>query len=124
MADKTYRRGTRIMNYTEYWESRFNEEGKIWGESPSNSAHYAMKLFLMHNVMTVLVSGSGYGRNTKLFSSSGFNVTGVEVSKTACNWAKQFDPLSKFYNGTVLDMSFDTSEYDTIYCFNVLHLFR
>jgi SAM-dependent methyltransferase len=38
--------------------------------------------------------------------------------------ASQFDPRSKFYNGTVLDMSFDNRKYDAIYCFNVLHLFR
>ena len=112
------------MNYNEYWESRFSEEGKIWGESPSKSAHYALKLFLTQNVRTVLVPGSGYGRNTKLFSASGLDVVGIEISKTAYNLARQFDPLSKFYHKTVLDMSFDNSEYDSIYCFNVLHLFR
>ncbi len=112
------------MNYTEYWESRFSEEGKIWGESPSKSAHYALKLFLTHNVRTVLVPGSGYGRNTKLFSSSGFDVVGIEISQTAYQLANQFDPHSKFYNKSVLDMSFDNGEYDAIYCFNVLHLFR
>lgn len=111
------------MSNKEYWEKRFSEEGKIWGESPSKSAYDALKFFLVHNVKTVLVPGSGYGRNTKLFSSSGFDVVGVEISKTACDLARQFDPLSKFYNGTVLDMSFDTSKYDAIYCFNVLHLF-
>jgi SAM-dependent methyltransferase len=124
MADKTYLRGTRKMNYTEYWEKRFSEEGKIWGESPSESAHHALKFFIAHHIRTVLVPGSGYGRNTKLFSSSGFNVVGIEISKTAYKLARQFDPLSKFYNGTVLNMSFDTSKYDAIYCFNVLHLFR
>jgi SAM-dependent methyltransferase len=112
------------MDSTEYWESRFNEEGKIWGEFPSQSAHYALKLFLENHVKTILVPGSGYGRNTKLFSSSGFDVTGIEISKTAFDMAWQFDQQSKFYCGTVLDMSFDNRQYDAIYCFNVLHLFR
>jgi SAM-dependent methyltransferase len=111
------------MNSSEYWEQRFREEGKIWGESPSKSAYDALKIFLAHDVKTVLVPGSGYGRNTKLFSLSGLAVTGIEISKTAYDMARQFDPRSKFYNGTVLDMSFDTVKYDAIYCFNVLHLF-
>jgi len=107
-----------------YWGKRFNEEGKIWGESPSKSAHYALELFLRHDIKSILVPGSGYGRNTKLFSSSGFDVVGIEISETADSFAKQFDPMSRFYNGSVLDMSFDAAKYDAIYCFNVLHLFR
>ena len=112
------------MDKKEYWESRFKAEGKIWGESPSQSAHAAVKLFLANNVKTVLVPGSGYGRNTKLFSAAGMDVTGIEISETAYEMASQFDPRSKFYKGTVLDMSFDNLKYDAIYCYNVLHLFR
>jgi len=107
----------------EYWESRFSAEGKIWGESPSRSAHTALKLFVKQNVRTVLVPGSGYGRNTKLFSAAGLDVTGIEISPTAFNLARRFDPRSKFYHGSVLDMSCDNRQYDAIYCFNVLHLF-
>ena len=112
------------MDNKEYWESRFKAEGKIWGESPSRSAHAAVKLFLANNVKTVLVPGSGYGRNTKLFSASGLDVTGIEISETAYKMAGRFDPHSKFFNGTVMNMSFDNRRYDAIYCFNVLHLFR
>ena len=112
------------MDKKEYWESRFQAEGKIWGKSPSLSAHVALPLFLTHNVKNVLVPGSGYGRNTKLFSASGLAVTGIEISETAYKIANQFDPRSKFYNGSVLDMSFDDHRYDAIFCFNVLHLFH
>lgn len=112
------------MDKKEYWEGRFVAEGKIWGDSPSLSAHSALKFFLENHVKSVLVPGSGYGRNTKLFSSAGLDVVGVEISETAYQMAKQFDPRSKFYRGTVLDISFDNRKYDAIYCFNVLHLFR
>jgi SAM-dependent methyltransferase len=112
------------MEKKEYWESRFKEEGKIWGESPSQSAHTALKLFLANNVKTVLVPGSGYGRNTKLFSALDLDVIGIEISETAYKMASQFDPRSKFYKGSVMYMSFDNTRYDAIYCFNVLHLFR
>lgn len=107
----------------QYWEHRFDEEGMIWGESPSKTAYYALDIFRTDKITSILVPGSGYGRNTNLFSSSGFKVTGVEISEKACNMAKQFDPDSEFYRGSALDMSFDTTQYDAIYCFNVLHLF-
>ena len=112
------------MDKQEYWESRYLGEGKIWGESPSKSALSALQLFRTHQVKTVLVPGSGYGRNTRLFSTAGLDVTGIEISETAFKMAGQFDPRSKFYRGSVLDMSFDNRRYDAIYCFNVLHLFR
>jgi hypothetical protein len=42
----------------------------------------------------------------------------------ACNLASEFDRLSRFYNASVLDISFNTIRCDAVYCFNVLHLFR
>ena len=106
-----------------YWDRRFSSEGKIWGESPSRTAYQALDFFRLYKVNKLLVPGSGYGRNTKLFSTSGFYVTGIEISQVACTLAHNFDPISQFYNASVLDMSFDTDIYDAIYCFNVLHLF-
>ncbi len=69
-----------MTNSGEYWDKRFKEEGKIWGESPSKSAYYALGLFRGHDIKSILVPGSGYGRNTKLFSSLGFKVVGIEIS--------------------------------------------
>jgi SAM-dependent methyltransferase len=108
----------------QYWEQRFGEEGMIWGESPSKTAYYALDIFRKHKIKSILIPGSGYGRNSKLFSSSGYRVTGIEISEKAFIMAREFDPGSKFHNESVLDMSFDTGKYDAIYCFNVLHLFR
>jgi len=108
----------------EYWEKRYRSEGRIWGELPSRTAEHALELFRNNKVKKVLVPGSGYGRNTRLFSSSGFEVTGIEISPTAGTMARGFDTLSRFYNTSALDMSFLSEKYDAIYCFNVLHLFR
>ena len=113
-----------IEDVEDYWNKRFGEEGKIWGELPSRTAQYAFELFRSANVKSVLIPGSGYGRHTKFFSACGFNVTGIEISSVAYNLAREFDPLSQFHNASVLDMSFDTNKYNAIYCFNVLHLFR
>jgi SAM-dependent methyltransferase len=108
----------------EYWDKRYRAEGKIWGELPSRTAEHALELFRRNNVKKILVPGSGYGRNTRLFSTSGFEVTGIEISSTAYNMAREFDPVTRFYNASVLDMAFLTDKYDGIYGFNVLHLFR
>lgn len=107
----------------EFWEKRFREEGEVWGELPSKSAYQALELFHKHGVKSILVPGSGYGRNTRLFSSSGFSVTGIEISTTACELAKQFDPDTEVYEGSVLDISPVPGTFDAIYCYNVLHLF-
>lgn len=112
------------MDKQEYWEGRYAAEGQIWGETPSRSAQEAKIMFLFNNVKTVLVPGSGYGRNTKVFSAAGLEVTGVEISVTAFHIARRFDPQSNFYLGNVLNMSFDSVKYDAIYAYNVLHLFK
>ncbi len=108
----------------DYWNKRFSEGGKIWGMEPSQTAYYALDLFKNLGVESVIVPGAGYGRNTKLFSESGFKVVGIEISDCAIKEAYNFDPKSKFYNKNALEIDSIGKKFDAIYCFNVLHLFR
>jgi SAM-dependent methyltransferase len=107
-----------------FWEERFREEGRIWGDEPSRTAAYAINLFRGAHVHTVLIPGSGYGRNAAAFAWAGFEVTGIELSATAVALAHHSSPAIRYHQGSVHDMPFDDSIYDGIYCFNVLHLFR
>jgi SAM-dependent methyltransferase len=107
-----------------FWEERFNEEGRIWGDTPSRTVEYAIRLFKEAGVHKVLVPGSGYGRNAVMFAQAGFRVTGIEISATAVTLARQNPQGVRYHQGSVLDMPFDDSMYEGIYCFNVLHLFR
>jgi cyclopropane fatty-acyl-phospholipid synthase-like methyltransferase len=107
-----------------YWESRYQAEGKMWGDAPSRTAVHALEFFRQAGVKKILVPGSGYGRNTRLLSESGFEVTGVEISATAYALALKFDTQSSFYNTSILDLSFLAEKYDAVYCHSVLHLFR
>jgi len=116
--------GEYLQDMNGYWETRFTKEGKIWGNSPSRTATYALELFRKYGVKKILVPGAGYGRNTKLFSSTGFNVVGVEVSEIALDLAKKYDPETTFLHGSYLDIVPGDEPYDAIYCFNLLHLFR
>ncbi|MBY9015928.1 MAG: class I SAM-dependent methyltransferase [Candidatus Lokiarchaeota archaeon] len=107
----------------EYWDKRFSDGGKIWGDKPSKTAIYALKLFQEYYLHKILVPGAGYGRNTKIFTEANLEVVGIEFSETAINIAKSFNPKTQFFQGSVLDMPFDEEKYDGIYCSNVLHLF-
>jgi SAM-dependent methyltransferase len=107
-----------------FWEERFRNEGRIWGDGPSRTAVYAIELFKETGVREVLIPGSGYGRNADAFARAGFEVTGIEISKTAVSIARQGSSKVQYHYGSVLEMPFDNVKYDGIYCFNVLHLFR
>ncbi|MFX0074524.1 MAG: class I SAM-dependent methyltransferase [Candidatus Hermodarchaeota archaeon] len=107
----------------EYWEKRFIDGGKIWGDKSSTTAIHALYLFKRHSLNKILVPGAGYGRNTKLFTNAKLQVVGIEVSESAIKIAKNFDPKTRFIHGSVLEMPFNDEKFDGIYCFNVLHLF-
>lgn len=107
-----------------YWNKRFIDGGKIWGSYPSKTAVKAEEFFSKENINTLLVPGSGYGRNSEYFAKKGYKTTGLEIAKEAIN----FIPLDKkgsYYQGDVLDMSVLGDQlFDAIYSFNVFHLFR
>ncbi len=112
-----------MNNHKEYWNTEFSKHHYIWGKIPSKSADIALSLFREHKINKILVPGSGYGRNSKLFSTAGYDVTGIEISEEACTLAKIFDPATKVYNGSILDDKIVQDSFEAIYCFNVLQLF-
>ena len=113
-----------LKNMGSYWEGRFSGEGMIWGDKPSNTALQALALFRREQANKLLVLGSGYGRNTRLFSDAGLAVVGIEISPTAVAAARQFDPLTVHHCLSVMEMPLTPCVYDAIFSFNVLHLFR
>jgi len=113
-----------ISEAQQYWDQRYRAEGMIWGEKPSATAEHALRLFSEHQVRTVLVPGAGYGRNTRLFSSAGLKVTGIEVSPVACALSQEYDPQTEVHQGLAFETELNLPIFDAIYCFNVLHLLR
>ena len=106
----------------EFWESSFIEKQTMWGFEPSESAIMAKDFFLKENLTNILVPGIGYGRNAKVFIDSGMHVTGIEISKTAIDLAKENGLDINIFNGSVTDMPFDNKRYDGIFCYALLHL--
>lgn len=107
----------------EYWDQYFSAKGMPWGSEPSDSAIDACARFLRQDFKNILVPGVGYGRNAKVFTERGMNVTGIEVSAKAAELARQYlgnGPV--IHVGSVADMPFDDAAYDGIYCYALIHL--
>jgi 2-polyprenyl-3-methyl-5-hydroxy-6-metoxy-1,4-benzoquinol methylase len=72
----------------------------------------------LHRILTSL-----YGRNARPFLDSGFEVVGIEISKTAIQLAYQLlGNEIKVFHGSVSDMPFDQDIYDGIFCHALIHL--
>ncbi|KNY25859.1 class I SAM-dependent methyltransferase [Pseudobacteroides cellulosolvens] len=107
---------------TEFWESSFVENQMMWGYEPSDSAIFTKNFFLQKKVKDILIPGIGYGRNAKIFIDNGINVTGIEISKTAIDLARQNGLNISIFHGSVIDMPFDNKIYDGIFCYALIHL--
>lgn len=108
---------------TDFWESSFKDKQVMWGLEPAESAIMALNLFRKNGLRKVLIPGFGYGRNAKIFLDNGFDVTGIEISKTAIALAKEhYGNEMRVYHGSVNDMPFDHELYDGIFCYALIHL--
>ncbi|MEK3688638.1 class I SAM-dependent methyltransferase [Paenibacillus sp. FSL R10-2736] len=107
---------------TEFWEASFIEKQTMWGFEPSDSAILTKDFFLEKNVKDILIPGIGYGRNAKVFTDNGIDVTGIEISQTAIDLARQSGLNMNVYHGSVTDMPFDNKLYDGIFCYALIHL--
>jgi hypothetical protein len=100
---------------TEFWEASFRDKQEMWGWEPAHSAILTLELFKKHGLNKVLVPGFGYGRNAKVFTDNGFEVTGIEISERGIELAKkQFADSVKIYHGSVYAMPFDIDLYPLI----------
>lgn len=106
----------------EFWEANFIEKQTMWGFEPTDSAILVKDFFLGKNIKDVLIPGIGYGRNAKVFIDSGMNVTGIEISKTAIDLAKENGLDMNIFHGSVTEMPFDNNQYDGIFSHALLHL--
>lgn len=107
----------------EFWESAFKSNDKMWGENPTDNSRNVLELFQRNKIKSVLIPGFGYGRNAKVFYDNGFSVSGIEISKTAIERArKYFGNDVTIHHGSVTDMPFDKSHFESIYCYSLIHL--
>ncbi len=107
----------------EFWESAYKTSAKMWGENPTDNARHVLELFQRNKIKSILIPGFGYGRNAKVFYDEGFEVSGIEIAKTAIVRArKYFGSDVTIHHGSVTDMPFDEMLYESIYCYSLIHL--
>jgi SAM-dependent methyltransferase len=94
----------------------------MWGFEPSDSAILTKDFFLGKDIKDILIPGIGYGRNAKIFYDNGINVTGIEISKTAIDLARQNGIDAEIFHGSVNDMPFNNKLYDGIFCYGLIYL--
>lgn len=108
---------------TEFWEEAFKDKREMWGLEPAKSSVLTNDFFIANNVKNILIPGIGYGRNAQLFRENGIGVTGIEISQTAIDIAKNhFGNDWIIYHGSVTKMPFDNKLYDGIFCYALIHL--
>lgn len=107
---------------SEFWESKFRDEGALWDFQPADSALLARDILVKQSCRNVLIPGVGYGRNAGIFQEAGILVTGIEISKSAIAIARENGYNFRIHHGSVLDMPFDDDQYDGIFCYALLHL--
>lgn len=108
---------------TEFWEKAFKDKQEMWGLEPAKSTILAKEFFLDNKIKNILIPGIGYGRNAKVFIDNGIKVTGIEISHTAIDLAKNhFGNDLKIYHGSVTQMPFDDKLYDGIFCYGLIYL--
>ncbi|MDH5826521.1 class I SAM-dependent methyltransferase [Sphingobacterium faecium] len=107
----------------EFWEEAFKDKQEMWGFEPAISAVLTKDFFVKNGVTNILIAGIGYGRNAQIFRENGIEVTGIEISKTAIELAwKHYGTEMIIHHGSVSDMPFDNNQYDSIFCYALIHL--
>lgn len=109
-------------NIMEFWEASFLDKQAMWGYEPTDAAIKAKDVFIDKNVKSILLPGIGYGRNAKVFLEKGIDVTGIEISKTAINLARNSGIDIPIFHGPVSEMPFDDKQYEGIFSHALIHL--
>jgi SAM-dependent methyltransferase len=109
----------------QFWDVRYRNEGKIWGDNPSPTALTAAKYISPQ--CRVLDIGFGYGRDLPFLVQCGVKVYGIDPSKEGCFRAQKLlgsyglQPeclvVSKFE-----DCQFSQEWFDIIISHRVIHL--
>ena len=109
----------------DHWDKRFQEEGTVWGTTPSRSAARARRsLGIRDPGQHILEIGCGYGRDMQAFVGAGHRVTGVDFSWQALAISRATCPGLRLCCGDVLSLPFQDASFDVIYGHSVYHLLR
>lgn len=113
--------------FTDVWERRFEQEGRLWGDDASPPAQYLTKRILSDNAK-ILEIGAGYGRDSGWFVESGHKVTAIDRAANALTIASE-SLLQKISSRDIVyiaadfrDAAIGAKTQDVFFSHRVLHL--
>ena len=112
------------MDVGDYWDKKYLDKGKIWGEKHTEAVEFSARLFHRKEVKTVLEVACGYGRDLAYLAKEGFDCTGVDVSGEAIRMAREFlaGKNISLVNGDLSHPQLMWKKFDAVYICNLLHL--
>ncbi len=109
---------------------KYYPKESYWGDDDSKAARDNRYNFIYQQIMnkkekgTILDIGAGTGLFLTKFNDLGWEVSGIELSKTAVSFAQENFGI-KLRNGDFLDFSFPKEHFDVVTLNNVLeHLYK
>lgn len=102
----------------EFWNDIYDNKIPAWGDEPAE----VLKTFLKHfpRDAKVLDIGCGAGRNSIHLSRLGYTVTGIDISSSAIERAKEKDSTCTFYCMDALNDRLE-AQFDVIIDFGLFH---
>lgn len=110
-----------------YWQSKFGEKQKIWGNEPSKAAECVAEILSSSDISgrKLLDVACGYGRDSVFFARNNFAVCGIDNSASAIKIGKREGYQNvKLVLGDVFHMPFSDDTFDYVFGNFILHLFQ
>ncbi|WP_191859519.1 class I SAM-dependent methyltransferase [Hanstruepera ponticola] len=113
------------MKDKDIWEQVFSNIPMEWKEvSPTDSMLFCLDYFQKHNVESVLDLGCGVGIWSVFLAKNGISVKGVDFSKNAIeyakNWAKEEKVRALFDYSDLVNHSFKKESFDGVVASKIL----
>lgn len=102
----------------DFWNDIYENSTPAWGRAPARILKTFIKSFPAD--AKILDIGCGEGRNSIYLSELGYAVTGIDISKSAIDFAEKKQSSCKFYCMDALDIKLD-EKFDVIIDFGLFH---
>ena len=105
------------------WKIVSDDNDSIW-KNPAIESYYLLSRWISLGFKDFLDLGCGLGRHTILFGKNGFNVKAFDISEVAVektkSWAEEEGIKVETKTGDMLELPYEDSSVDCIYCRNVI----
>ncbi len=117
-----------MKSNNQIWNERYLHEGRVWGDSPSNTVACLLKKLPENS--RVIEFGCGYGRDLIAVASKGHRIVGYDQSIEGIKLAEQsifslgLELKAAVKNTNFLSVDHSSNSIDAIYSHRVLHLLQ